>query len=194
MTKTDYRINFLNSISTISEDVFAEILQISKLKTFVAGTQIVKLNEAPSKVYMLISGVVRCYLSTESGKEYNKNFFLPFSFFGSLTALIKKHSSLFVFETLSDCEVYEVDYHKLMELCKKYESVNMLYSKVLESIYIMYEKRLVEMISLDAKERYLELRKQIMHVNDIIPQYHIASYLGITPVQLSRIRKKNDSY
>ena len=68
----------------------------------------------------------------------------------------------------------------------------MLYSRVLESVYIIYEKRLVEMISLDATNRYLELRKQISKVDELIPQYHIASFLGITPVQLSRIRRKID--
>ena len=142
---------------------------------------------------MLVSGLVRCYLITESGKEFNKSFYLPIGFVGSLTALIKRKPSLFVFEALSDCKLYEVDYYKLIELCKNNEQVNMLYSKVLEVVYVMYERRLIELISLDAKGRYLALRKQIPKVDELIPQYHIASYLGITPVQLSRIRKKLDT-
>lgn len=194
MDETDFHANFLNSISTISEDVIEDLLKISELKTIKTGNQIVKLNEVPSKIYMLISGVVRCYLITESGKEFNKSFNLPISFFGSLTALIQKNQSLFVFETLADSEMYEVDFHKLTELCKKHESLNRLYSKVLETVYISYEKRLVELISSDAKTRYLGLCAQIPNIENLIPQYHIASYLGITPVQLSRIRKKIDTY
>ena len=50
------------------------------------------------------------------------------------------------------------------------------------------------MISLDATARYLQLLKQNPTIEDSISQYHIASYLGITAVQLSRIRKKINSY
>ena len=79
-----------------------------------------------------------------------------------------------------------------MTLCNKSLELNSLYAKVLEAVYTKYEKRLVELISLDAKSRYLALRRQIPDVDSIIPQYHIASFLGITAVQLSRIRKKID--
>ncbi|MEN3322384.1 Crp/Fnr family transcriptional regulator [Mariniflexile soesokkakense] len=190
MYKTDSHANFLNSYGNISEDVKEELLKISEFKSLKAGKQFVKLGEVPSKVFMLVSGIVRCYLSTESGKEFNKSFYMPLSFVGPLTALIQRTPSFFVFETLEDSEMYEVDYYKLLELCKKNESLNVLYSKFLETVYMMYEKRLVELISLDAKERYVELQKQIPNVDALIPQYHIASYLGITAVQLSRIRKK----
>lgn len=184
---------FLNLFVDVSDEVFAKIQSITKFNRIEAGTQIVKLGEVPTKIYLIVSGVIRCYLCTEDGKEFNKSFYLPVSFVGSLTALIKRKPSIFVFETLTDCKLYEVDYYELMDLCKENATVNKIYTKVLESLYIMYEKRLVELISLDATGRYLELRKQIDNVDDLIPQYHIASYLGITPVQLSRIRKKIES-
>lgn len=190
MNQTGSHANFLNSFSNISQDIKEELLKISELKTVKAGKQIVKLGETPSKVFMLVSGIVRCYLSTESGKEYNKSFYMPLSFVGPLTALIQRTPSLFVFETLEDSEMYEVDYYKLTDLCNKNESLRTLYYRVLEVTYMMYEKRLVELISLDAKARYIELQKQIPNVDALIPQYQIASYLGITAVQLSRIRKK----
>lgn len=193
MSKTHAHSVFLNSFGGISDDILKELRKISELKTIKSGTQFVKLNEVPSKVYMLVSGIVRCYLITESGKEFNKTFYMPLGFVGSLTALIKKKPSIFVFEAITECTFYEVDYIKLMELCKKDESVNRLYSKVLEIVYVKYEKRLIELISLDATGRYLALKKQIPEVDTLIPQYHIASYLGITPVQLSRIRKKLDT-
>ena len=62
--------------------------------------------------------------------------------------------------------------------------------KLLEHIFITYENRSLDLMRLDATERYLKLREQIPNIDNLIPQYQIASYLNITPVQLSRIRKK----
>lgn len=185
---------FLKSIGNISEESFRGLQLISEYKNITAGTQIVKLNEVPTKICMLVSGSIRCYMATEAGKEFNKSFYLPMSFVGSLTALIKRKPSSLIFETLSDCKVYELDYCQLMKLCDKEPKLKALYTKILEGLFIKYEKRLVEMISLDATERYLQLLKQNPNIEDLISQYHIASYIGITAVQLSRIRKKINSY
>ena len=181
---------FLNSIAEVSDELFLELQQIARFREIEAGTQIVRLGEIPSKMYMLRSGVIRCYLSTESGKEFNKSFYLPISFVASLTALIKGTPSLFVFETITNCKLYEMDYRKFTILCSKNHELTALSSNALEKVSMKYESRLVELISLNAKERYLKLIGQIPEINDLIPQFHIASYLGITPVQLSRIRKK----
>lgn len=182
--------DFLKSIGNVSEETFKQIREIAKYKKVPSGTKIVELNEIPTKIYMLISGAMRCYLNAESGKEYNKSFYLPISFFASLTALLKRKPSPLVFETLSECIIYELDFHEFMKLSEVNTSIKDLYIKVLELVYVGYEKRLVEMISLPAKERYLQLLKQYPNIEDSISQYHIASYLGITAVQLSRIRKK----
>ncbi|WP_370479709.1 Crp/Fnr family transcriptional regulator [Tamlana flava] len=186
--------NFLNSIGEVSEELFKELQSISVFRRIPSGTQIVKLHEVPTKVYLIVSGVVRCYLCTESGKEFNKSFYIATAFMGSLTALVKRTPSAFVFESITDIEAFEIDYYKLMELHKRSNALKTLYSRVLEKVYMQYEKRLVDLISLDATGRYLELRKQNPNIDDLISQYHIASYLGITPVQLSRIRKKTRAH
>jgi CRP-like cAMP-binding protein len=186
--------DYLNKFGDISEEAFLEITKISKFKRIESGNQLVKLGEVPSKMYFLVSGIIRCYITTEAGKEFNKSFYLATSFVGSLTALITNKPSMFVFEALTDCKLYEVDFNKLKSLCYGDKNLNDLYTKVLEVVYIQYEKRLLELMSLNATDRYSALKKQIPNVDDIIPQYHIASYLGITAVQLSRIRKKIDVY
>lgn len=181
---------FLNLTTEISEDSFNLLKEITVFKELKAGTQISKIGEKPTSLYLLFSGIVRVYKLSELGKEYNKNFFLPMSFTGSLTALIKDKPSELIYETITDCELYEVNYSELIKLSQKNIQISQLYIKALESVFVSYEIRQLELISLNATERYKKLLKSIPNIEKLIAQYQIASYLSITPVQLSRIRKK----
>lgn len=183
-------IEFLNSYGDVSFSTLSKLQKISKFRTVNANVQLDKFNKIPSKIYLLLSGTMRCYITSESGKEHNKNFFFPFSFAGSLTALIKKEPAKIVYETLSECKFYEIDFNQLMELAKNDNAISNLYSRLLEQVFIIYEKRQLELISMDASQRYQKLKEDIPNIDKLIPQYHIASYLSITPVQLSRIRKR----
>ena len=58
-----------------------------------------------------------------------------------------------------------------------------------EIFYASLENRTIELATLTAKDRYIKLKNRIPNIDNLIPQYHIASHLGITPIQLSRIRR-----
>lgn len=186
----DKTFSFLNSISDISEETFSKLQDIATVIEVDSGKKLVKAGDFPNKIYLLVSGIMRVYLSSESGKEYNKKFFLPQDFVAPLTALIKKEASILTYETLTDCKLFELDFNKVMELVYNDLSISRLYIKALESVFVDYEKRQLEFISMDATQRYLALKNEIPDIDSLVPQYQIASYLSITPVQLSRIRKK----
>jgi hypothetical protein len=65
-----------------------------------------------------------------------------------------------------------------------------MYANALESIFLLLEARIYDLSVLNATGRYLKLKKQIPNIENIITQYHIASYLNVSAVQLSRIRKE----
>jgi len=181
---------FLNSFVDLSEGTFDKLQKLGKFKRIKANTAVTNTGEIPTKYYFLVSGLMRAHIDSECGKIYTKNIFSPMSFVASLTALIKNKPSEFTYETLIDCKVYEFDFAEFMKLCKSDLTISLLYAKILEQVFIGYEKRNLELLSLDATERYLKLRKKIPNIDDLIPQFQIASYLSITPIQLSRIRKK----
>lgn len=181
---------FLNSFLDVSDETFSKLTSIAIYKKLSIGELIATPGEVPSKIYLLASGMMRAYLSSENGKEFNKNFFMPFSFVGALSALVKNKPSTLTYEALTKCDVYEVSFNDILDLCKEDINISNLYNRILEHVYIRYEERQLELISMDAKERYLALRKKSPNIDKLIPQYHIASYLSITPVQLSRIRRK----
>jgi len=181
--------NFLNEIGNIDEEAFKKLSSLTKYKKITSKTKLTKAGDIPSKVYMLISGIFRAYITLESGKQYNKRLYSPPSFAGALTSMIKDEPSIIVFEALTDCEYFEIDFPGLMNLCNEDININQLYTKVLEHAFIAYEDRNLDLMTLSGTKLYMKLRKQIPNIDELIPQYQIASYLNISPVQLSRIRK-----
>jgi len=181
---------FLQKFSDISEASFLKLQNISEVKSFKSKEILAPAGEIPKKLYLLFSGVMRAYVSLECGKEYNKRLYSPISFAGALTAIIKNEPSEINYQALTDCKVFEVDFESFKKLCREDFGIGKLYVRVLEHVFIAYEERNLDLMILDASQLYSKLRKQIPNVDDLIPQYQIAAYLGITPVQLSRIRKK----
>lgn len=181
---------FSDSFGYIPEEAFFKIKEISEFKKIAPHVQLDQLGKVPSKLYLILSGVMRCYITSESGKEFNKRFFFPMDFAGSLTALIKNAPSEMIYETITECKLYEINYKQLKEMCASDIVISNLYTSMLEKVFMSYEKRHLEFISLNASQRYLKLKEEMPNIDKLLPQYHIASYLSITPVQMSRIRKK----
>ena len=181
---------FLNSFTKVSEKAFKKLQNISSYTKIKKGDTIARAGEKATNIHLLVAGVMRAYYYDEAGKQYNKKLFVANSFVGALTSLIVDAPSQMTYQALSDCKLFEIDFVKFKALCKTEIEISNLYCKTLEFIFIQYERRNLELMSLDATERYLKLKERIPDIDDLIPQFHIASYLNVTPVQLSRIRKK----
>jgi len=181
---------FLNKVGNLSEGSFKKLQGLAIYRKILSNQVLSESGIVPKKVYMLVSGVITAFVNSESGKQFNKQIFTPISFAGALTAILKNEPSEVTYMTLTECKVYEIDFEDFKELCRQDFEIGRLYVKVLEHIFITYEARSLDLMRLDATERYVKLRAQIPNIDNLIPQYQIASYLNITPVQLSRIRKK----
>ena len=90
---------------------------------------------------------------------------------------------------MTECVIWVADYSELEELFLKFHDLERLGRKVAEFYFLEKEKKELEMALMDATERYLLFREQFPTLEQLIPQYHIASYLSISPTQLSRLRK-----
>ncbi|MFK7782514.1 Crp/Fnr family transcriptional regulator [Psychroserpens sp.] len=181
--------DFLKSKFDISKDTFKILRNLSTEKTLKPGEYIIKQEGMSSKLYFLISGLMRSVRVSEAGKEYTKNIYSPINFVGPLSSILTKKPSFLSYEALTECKVYEVDFNEFYSLTKKAIEISNLYNRVLEYLFVVYERKQFESISLNATERYQLLKSRIPDIDTQIAQYHIASYLNITPVQLSRIRK-----
>jgi len=182
--------NFLKTFYPVSREVYDKLYDLAQLKQIKAGERLVEINDTPQYIYVINKGVLRSFFVTENGKEVTKTIFTPIMFFASFYSLLSKQPSQFIYEALTDCDIYEIDYKSFKDLCDSNIEVLKFYSRYLEYLFMGGERVFVEISSMDAKERYLALRSRIPNIDNLIAQYKIASYLNITPVQLSRIRSK----
>jgi len=181
---------YLNSLNPVSKKNVEFLLGQSELVKFKANSAIVDFGDKPEKVYMLTKGVVRSFILLENGKEVTKTLFTPIDLFSSFTALLNQKASEFCYQALTDCEVLAINFIKLKEISNKNIDVLKLYVGYLENVFSINEEKHLEVLSKDAKERYVMLQERIPDIDNLIPQYQIAAYLNVTPVQLSRIRSQ----
>lgn len=132
---------------------------------------------------------MRAFYRNEKGVEYNKHFFIAPCFIGGYASLITGRPNQIVQEALTPCVIQEADYTGLEALFEEHRAVERLARKLAEQFFVQKEQREIDLVLLDAEARYDIFRSEFALLEQLIPQYHIASYLGITPTQLSRIRK-----
>lgn len=149
-----------------------------------------KRGEYSRNIAFILDGVLRAYYSNNKGEEYNKTFFTAGNFIGAYSSLITKQENLIDIDCLTDCSLLIANFEKIKALYDDCPKVERLARILAEQFFVLKEKREIELVTLEAKERYLIFQQEHPQLEQLIPQYHIASYLGVSPTQLSRIRRQ----
>lgn len=178
------------SYSPISEKSWEFIEEIAEFQTLKKGQTLLQNGEIAKNLHFIAKGILRAYITDQQGNFYNKNLFFENAFAGSKVSLMLQTPSNFTIEALEDCIVINIDYKKYMKLINENEDLKNFYIAHLEKNWIIEkEQREVALVMQNATERYVQLLEKHTDIADRIPLLHIASHLGITPTQLSRIRK-----
>jgi CRP-like cAMP-binding protein len=183
-------LNYINKINTIKEDAFEELQKCFKPLQLRKNDFFVQEGEYAQQIGFLKKGIVRAFFLNQEGKEYNKQFFVAPSIIGAYTSLLTKQPNKIAQQALTDCEVLTANFKDVEKLYDQFHNLERLGRKIAEYYFLEKEQKEIEMALLDADKRYLIMREKFPSIELIVPQYHIASYLGISPTQLSRIRRK----
>lgn len=184
--------NILSDISPLSQSSWNEVKPYFSLKTFPKGAHLFDIGDTVKDFYFLVEGLARYYYISDSGKEFNKSFAeKPGHLLSSISSVsMQDEVSPFCVETLSDFTVLCISYKDFRKLSAKHQEWNDLLLRIYERLIVKKERREADFLLLSAKERYLKFLKDYSMIEQAVANYHIASYLGITEVALSRIRKE----
>ena len=181
---------YFNTISRLTEQTWDRVEPLFRKENLIKSQYFIKENEIARKIGFLESGVVRAYFINNEGKEYNKQFFLGQSVIGAYSSLLTAKPNLIAQQALTDCVVYSCNYNDLVELFDTHQDIERLARKISEYYFLEKERKEIEIVLLDASQRYIIFQKEFPTLEQLISQYHIASYLGVSATQLSRIRHR----
>ncbi|HAA10783.1 MAG TPA: Crp/Fnr family transcriptional regulator [Cytophagales bacterium] len=154
------------------------------------GTAFAQKGEYARQIGVVASGVLRAYYRNPKGEEYNKTFFTASDFVGAYSSLITGQPNLIDINCLTASTLWVADFEQINQLYERHPSVERMARILAEQFFVAKEKREIELVTLEAKDRYAIFLEEHPQLEQLIPQYHIASYLGVSATQLSRIRSK----
>ncbi|VBB06926.1 Hypothetical protein LUCI_2168 [Lucifera butyrica] len=173
-----------NLMKYISEETLNRIIDFDRLIHYKKGDMIFSENNG----FLLLSGIIRGYYLDMDGNEVTNMFIIETMVYGSQFLTTDK-PHVCNFEALEDCTAVPLNSAAIAEYIRTDHGWQMAYINMLEEALKGKILREISLVTKTATERYLDLKKQYPNIEKRVNQVHIASYLGITPVSLSRIRR-----
>ncbi|MBS7256563.1 Crp/Fnr family transcriptional regulator [Flavobacterium branchiicola] len=181
---------YIESYSPISDKSWKLLENITEFQTLKKGEILLQNGEIAKNLHYIAEGILRTFITDEHGNFYNKNLFLENTLACSKVSSMLQTPSNFTIEALEDCILINLNYKKYITFIKENDDLKNYYIAQIEKNWIIEkEQREIALVMQNATERYLSLLEKNPNISDRIPLLHIASHLGITPTQLSRIRK-----
>jgi CRP-like cAMP-binding protein len=175
---------------TLPVEKLQALLDIFHRHIFNKDVVLVNQGDRWNKVYFVERGIVRLFFNTPDGREFNKNFITEGNFFWPATPSTRLHPSLFSIATLEMSYIWAADFalfQKQLMTFERWEAFALPFTEVLAD---QKTNREYEFLMFDAEARYLSLLQQDPQLVRRVPDYHLASYLGMTNVTLSRIKRR----
>lgn len=183
-------ITFINKFSTLEQNDLVYLQEIFKFTVIKKNQIFLKAGNQLKYLGFIIKGTFRYFYIDINGNERTKYFVIENNFVFSLSSYIEKTPSLFYIEALEDSDLLVVPIEIINKLINSNIIWQNIYRNILETTYLIKEKREAEFLLFDAKYRYLHFLKEYPGLDKIVKQHYIASFLGIEPESLSRIRSQ----
>lgn len=181
-------------------DMMAEHLEMNEVemlaidecipvKNFEKGSVLLREGQVARDCYFNLKGCVRHYYIID-GEEKTTAFYTEGDSIAPLSSYINKTPANHYLECVEDCTLAILNYDKEIELNERVKGFESLCRLSMEADFGNHQQQLAKFITKSPEERYLDLLENRPDLLNRVPQYHLASYLGVKPESLSRIRKR----
>jgi CRP-like cAMP-binding protein len=166
-----------------------ELINICKFQSIPKNEHFINAGDATKKVGFIISGLIRFY-HLKDGEEYNIIFKKEFEMASSFESIILNQPSSYSFEALENTQMMVFDYAEMEELFAQNHQLERFGRYFIQQELAQAVKIYEGHLFFSPEERYLKFIEKYPDLMNRVPLKHLSSFLGITPVSLSRIRKR----
>lgn len=187
MNISDIKANFSNYINITDEEI-EYFLSLMKKKKIANRRFLLKEGEVCDHFCLVDSGCMMNYYQDDSDNVHVLQFAVKMWWTADLNSLVNKMPSEYNIRATTDTMVYQLSRDNMDLLFLKIPAFERYFRIIYQNALISHQKRIIENISETAENRYLLFRERYPEVEQLVSQKYIASYLGITPEFLSKIR------
>jgi|TARA_B110001469_G_scaffold76432_1_gene72476 CRP-like cAMP-binding protein len=181
-------INKIKKSISLSSEAEKYIYSIAKEKSVSKGEILIREGQTVNKTFFVTQGSLRSFCIDKEGKEHTLQFAIKDWWISDFMAIYNHEPASLTVESITNSIVIEFNSQKLDKIYLLFPEFEQFQRKNLERHVVSLHKRILNQMQLTALERYTLFLKQYPDIERDIPNYHIASYLGITQQSLSRVR------
>ena len=180
-------LRYFNKFNPLSKEAEEAIISICSTLTIKKNKDLQSIGHTCKTIYFINKGIARIYYFKD-GIDITESFFFENSIIARVESLFTGKPSRKAIQILEDAEIIAINANQLFKLYDSYTEIERLFRKIFEAAYVETVNRIEGIQFHSAEERYNALLSEAPNVLMSVPLKHVASYLGITQVSLSRIR------
>ena len=183
-------LNYIAKYVTLTNTEVDFLTSRLSSRKYLKGQYILQQGDISQTECFIISGCTKMFYLDDNGQEHIIMFSIEDWWTSDLGSFISQTPSDFNVQCLENTEIIQFSYNNIEEIFSKIPKLERFFRKIIEKAFVASQKRIIRNFSLTAKERYIIFRNNYPKIEQRIPQYLIASYLGITKEFLSKIKSQ----
>ena len=190
MDKFKPLLDYINRVVALTEEEESILGSLISYRKLLKGQYFLQQGDVCKFSGFVISGCTKTFYVDEEGQEHVVMFSIEDWWTSDMGSYISQKPADFNVQCLENTELIQFSYENQQQMMREIPKLERFFRIIVERAFVASQKRIVRNMSMSAKDRYLLFRNEYPKIEQRIPQYLIASYLGITKEFLSKIKSQ----